>query len=99
MCTAVSGSQIGGSVCVSVPTATPNPTVCAAMKGDTNCDGRVNIADLARLADSLAGKTTIMGQQVLNANVVDVPPSDVGRVRLNDLVKLADYIAVKIPSL
>ena len=56
--------------------------------GDVDSTGVVNINDLIRLAQHLAGIVTLDGSELLAA---DVDPN--GNVNINDLIKLAQYLA------
>ena len=65
------------------------PTPSTDKKGDVNCDGKVNIADLFMLAQQIAGiEVTITDQGMKNADVTGD-----SSVNISDLFKLAQYIS------
>ena len=69
------------------PVSTPTPG-CPRLSGDVTCDGRVDIADLAYLADVLISQATLAsGAQLQNA---EMNADD--RIGIADLVVLADKL-------
>ena len=62
--------------------------------GDVNQDGVVNIVDIVRLANYVAGKISLTSEELLNADV-----NKDGLVNIVDIVRLANYIAGKISTL
>lgn len=70
------------------PILVPDAT-CAARPGDTTCDGMVNMADVAALADIVALKWDPQREDILNN--ADVTGD--GRIGLADLVAVARSVA------
>lgn len=69
-------------------------SVAAGQLGDVTGDGRIAINDVVKLAQSVAGYTTLTSQEQALADVTHD-----GRIAINDVVKLAQYVAGYITSL
>ena len=69
-------------------------SVVAGQLGDVTGDGRIAINDVVKLAQSVAGYTTLTSQEQALADVTHD-----GRIAINDVVKLAQYVAGYITSL
>ncbi len=72
------------------PGDVPSPGTCVELRGNVNCDDRVNTADLAQLSDVLIGRSTLIPGSVARKNA---DANGDGRVDIADLAWIAEVVS------
>lgn len=92
------GSYVGrtGPNCefATCPSDTPAPGTCTELRGNVNCDERVNIADLVQLANVLAGRVPLSSGSTAYKNA---DTNGDGKVDIADLAVLESIVSA-LPS-